>query len=249
MSTEIPEDAHCLGCSYSLRGLPEHVCPECGRAFDPKDPSTYRRGTWVPYWRRWAGPPKAWHILLAVVVTLGLLQAYSEPGYSSVLPTAGGVCCLFMPSGVLALAVLTLSSGARLVATVLDSMRARLDRDRPPKAHAARWAVLPLCLLVLVSASVTRWPLYARFHLSRTALERTARGYLDGTETSKAPGWVGLYRFRDVRQQDGGVAFFGDYGFWEYCGFFYSSSDAQPSYEIEWSHRIAPRWFMFEWDF
>jgi hypothetical protein len=30
-------DAHCLHCGYSLRGLPENRCPECGTAFDPAD--------------------------------------------------------------------------------------------------------------------------------------------------------------------------------------------------------------------
>ncbi|MHC4066328.1 MAG: hypothetical protein ACYSUI_17765 [Planctomycetota bacterium] len=31
----------CLGCSYNLEGLPENRCPECGRPFDPDDPSTF----------------------------------------------------------------------------------------------------------------------------------------------------------------------------------------------------------------
>src|SRR5690606_36987103 len=30
-------NAHCLHCGYSLRGLPENRCPECGTAFDPAD--------------------------------------------------------------------------------------------------------------------------------------------------------------------------------------------------------------------
>ncbi|MCH7591672.1 MAG: hypothetical protein IH989_02675 [Planctomycetes bacterium] len=34
-------DARCLSCGYLLRGLPEPVCPECARAFDPADPSTF----------------------------------------------------------------------------------------------------------------------------------------------------------------------------------------------------------------
>lgn len=41
----------CLGCRYPLRGLTGGVCPECGRAFDPKDATTYaptaRRWSWV----------------------------------------------------------------------------------------------------------------------------------------------------------------------------------------------------------
>ena len=28
-------DLHCSACGYNLSGLKEHVCPECGVAFDP----------------------------------------------------------------------------------------------------------------------------------------------------------------------------------------------------------------------
>jgi hypothetical protein len=31
----------CKTCHYSLEGLTEHRCPECGIAFDPNDPSTF----------------------------------------------------------------------------------------------------------------------------------------------------------------------------------------------------------------
>ena len=31
----------CLGCRYNLKGLAEHRCPECGRAFDPSDRNTF----------------------------------------------------------------------------------------------------------------------------------------------------------------------------------------------------------------
>ncbi len=31
----------CLGCGYSLRGLIDPQCPECGKAFDPNDPKTW----------------------------------------------------------------------------------------------------------------------------------------------------------------------------------------------------------------
>jgi hypothetical protein len=37
----IDQDARCLGCGYLLRGLAEHRCPECGRAFDPGDITTF----------------------------------------------------------------------------------------------------------------------------------------------------------------------------------------------------------------
>jgi hypothetical protein len=31
----------CLNCRYDLRNLGEHRCPECGREFDPTDPTTF----------------------------------------------------------------------------------------------------------------------------------------------------------------------------------------------------------------
>lgn len=34
----------CKTCHYSLSKLTEHRCPECGRAFDPNDPSTFLSG-------------------------------------------------------------------------------------------------------------------------------------------------------------------------------------------------------------
>ena len=37
----MPGQASCLGCGYFLCRLPEPVCPECGRAFDPTNPRTY----------------------------------------------------------------------------------------------------------------------------------------------------------------------------------------------------------------
>ena len=46
----MPAEARCLTCGYLLRGLPEPVCPECGRRFDPADTSTF--DTRPPSWRR-----------------------------------------------------------------------------------------------------------------------------------------------------------------------------------------------------
>lgn len=41
MPIKVPLDSQCLTCGYLLRGLDESVCPECARAFDPEDQTTY----------------------------------------------------------------------------------------------------------------------------------------------------------------------------------------------------------------
>ena len=36
----------CLGCDYQLDHLSSRRCPECGREFDPADPSTFTTHAW-----------------------------------------------------------------------------------------------------------------------------------------------------------------------------------------------------------
>jgi hypothetical protein len=47
-SPATPISMHCRKCGYQLAGLSENRCPECGRAFDPANPSSYDRdpGRW-----------------------------------------------------------------------------------------------------------------------------------------------------------------------------------------------------------
>ena len=52
----------CLGCGYILDGLPENRCPECGRPFDPGDPSTYLTSR-----------PSGRGYLVAAIASLGML--------------------------------------------------------------------------------------------------------------------------------------------------------------------------------
>lgn len=41
MNAPLNENATCLGCGYRLMNLPSQTCPECGRWFDPSDPTTF----------------------------------------------------------------------------------------------------------------------------------------------------------------------------------------------------------------
>jgi len=60
-------DAFCLQCSYPLRGLTEYRCPECGKAFDPKEMA----GSFLPEWPRLM----VWYLTAACLAGfLGLLS-------------------------------------------------------------------------------------------------------------------------------------------------------------------------------
>lgn len=41
MAESDSDNMRCLGCDYRLQGLPDSVCPECGRAFDREDGRTF----------------------------------------------------------------------------------------------------------------------------------------------------------------------------------------------------------------
>ena len=71
MKMPLVTGAICRGCGYALRGLSEAVCPECGRAFDPDDSSTFLLERDLRRRRRrrmmWVG------VVVAVLAVLGVL--------------------------------------------------------------------------------------------------------------------------------------------------------------------------------
>ncbi|MEM1109554.1 MAG: hypothetical protein AAGH99_12785 [Planctomycetota bacterium] len=42
ITNELPLNACCHDCDYPLHGLERHVCPECGRGFDPENARSYK---------------------------------------------------------------------------------------------------------------------------------------------------------------------------------------------------------------
>ncbi len=72
MPIDVPNDSQCLGCGYKLRELQEPVCPECARAFDPDDPTTYNVD---PVRRR----KRLIKRIVITVVVLGVLAAVLWP--------------------------------------------------------------------------------------------------------------------------------------------------------------------------
>ncbi len=77
----------CRGCRYPLRRLPQHRCPECGRAFDPYDPRTMKMARKAHAIVRWMLRPLGWPIP-AITIVLSLVAVYvfsSHPAYSDPL--------------------------------------------------------------------------------------------------------------------------------------------------------------------
>jgi hypothetical protein len=80
MPLSLPESATCLNCGYSLRGLTEPRCPECGVPFRPESPSTFR----------WGPPSAPWYarsrVYLAIVTAVTVVAvSFPDKGGTSSL--------------------------------------------------------------------------------------------------------------------------------------------------------------------
>src|SRR3954463_16425522 len=64
----------CWECGYSLKGLETHRCPECGRPFDPGDPSTMNMDTPVGPVAAFLMSPPGWplYVMTGVAVLLSV---------------------------------------------------------------------------------------------------------------------------------------------------------------------------------
>ena len=134
--------AHCLGCDYSLRGLIDPRCPECGRPFDPADPDSFRTPGFLPRLRRRLKLPSAsvgvWIgiALLLVCLWRGVVDPAGdwEPG----IPLAG----------IVALATWGRSRVRRWI----------LNGTKEPGPHTERWARRALYMFCVASALLGAGP-------------------------------------------------------------------------------------------
>ena len=95
----VPADARCQACRYPLRGLSSQRCPECGRAFDPADPSTlwpHRRppGPLGRWWVRQNGTPTVVWAIVTVIAAVGLRSISDFDWDGSLTPFVIGIACL-----------------------------------------------------------------------------------------------------------------------------------------------------------
>src|SRR5690242_19490405 len=80
-TSDVRRISRCLGCDYPLRGLTEPRCPECGRAFDPRDITSVNVGRPLgAFGRLLVSPPGRWSYFVAYLPFLLLLWAAAYPG-------------------------------------------------------------------------------------------------------------------------------------------------------------------------
>ena len=184
MTSTFNKSANCLNCGYQLHGLPDPTCPECGRAFDFDDPSTYDSSDSPARWRKFAKPPSGIECTILCVYSLINIAAFSGParieglGASLLLITGS----LFWPS-MIAIYL------KRVWACYRDRNRARHECVK--QIRRRRWFVLPLCVLLLFSMLVYPWPLMIRFKLSQNAFNDALKYYQAGKFAGNQ--WIGLY--------------------------------------------------------
>ncbi|MBW7906541.1 MAG: hypothetical protein LC135_16180 [Phycisphaerae bacterium] len=188
----VPNSARCRQCGYRLRGLSANVCPECGTAFDPSDPDSYddpeRRLEWLRRERRQAlrmfiAPPGiVTYVVLAWLWAWQFRPTFSLAAWHQLVNHhATPIVCsmaillmLWIPAGWL--------------------IHRRLDPALYPRWRNQgwwRWGLFSL-LVASVLALAQPWGVWARFHLSRTALEAQIAGAQQGQAAARFRriGWL-----------------------------------------------------------
>ncbi|HPF37667.1 MAG TPA: hypothetical protein P5081_05080 [Phycisphaerae bacterium] len=212
-----PDDARCLECRYALKGLAEEVCPECGRAFDRYDASTYVSKRAGASWRTQARPPLITGILLVVLATCLTIYGASDPGCRwirlAMLAAIAAFCFHLMD-------LLLCNEASRR-----DADRAARDRSRKSPGSRWRWRVGPICVVLLAPVFMgLNWPLQLRFALSRPAFEQMRKRIDGGMPPPTGRVWLGLYRVNVQGRENQELLLRTGQGRMDDYGFFYSRS-------------------------
>jgi len=223
MTPVLPSDttARCLGCGYALRGLTETRCPECGRAFDPTNPTTFWHER-VPgrVGRAWLKAP-GWPLNTAAVLAgLAMLASDSVPG---------GYWWLFL----LALLGWLVIGAVWFVGLVVGLLLARYYRRpfREQSARWRRWGLAPAVAAVAAALVALHVPLRTTFWLSRSAMDRLAQQVMNSAPGAPASPdrWVGLYYATRIERWRDGMRFeIPDTGFSDSANGFVYSPNGRP---------------------
>ena len=237
----IPDDATCVRCGYRLVHLPRQTCPECGSWFDPNDHSTFLRASSKAGWRRWARPPAVTECSVFIGLSgYGLVNASGPAQWE-----AASICMVGLVGVPLWLGFVA-AYLVRLVACWRD--RGGTVRDRGGQRHRRRWAVVPVCILLIYSSFAYPWPMMLRFRLSQSAFKAALKDHQSGTFTPRR--WVGLYHVKKVNDiiylnnRPPSIGFITGHSIADPVGFAY---DPLPSHPMGYKAvEVAPSWYSYE---
>lgn len=200
VSMTIPEEdqPRCRKCGYLLLGLDNGRCPECGRDFDLRDPTTFtcisrsRRAV-----SRLVAPPGRATYSIAFVCLALLLFYQSLPGGRSTF------LMLLFPFLLLGIAIGLAWFIKLLIAVLLTLIRpTELIRRR----DTVRWLGVPAIVAVAILCTYLKLPLYATFFLSLSDMNRVAQ-QTAGRATAPTVSRVGLYGVKKIEGFPGGMRF------------------------------------------
>lgn len=182
---------YCLDCAYSLIGLPENRCPECGREFDPADPRTFLKqlpGTW----------------------TKRLGEAVCDLEGASAWVFAAMVAAAIIASAVgelFPLAYLPVLVGVMYLPLVCTALLFRLAGVCP--VSGTRLARGPILCVIAATVAFSDWPLRLTFACSRGSLERLA-AQIGAGQSPELPVRAGLFVVRGTENRNGIICLWTD---------------------------------------
>jgi len=171
---------HCLSCGYNLHALPEPRCPECGRAFDPEDPTSW--GNKRAY--KFAPIARIAGLLCTVCVAL--------PALFGTVGIAIGHYDAFFLSMLWFYATIPMMI---LLGVWLGSLKACAYKP------GRRAYLVGIVFIALNFSLITEWPIRVAFYLHRPALNELIRQHQAG-ETITLPQQVGIFRVYEIETID-----------------------------------------------
>jgi hypothetical protein len=159
----------CLDCNYSLRGLAQSRCPECGREFHIQDPISFNNERPLRWIDRQLMKPIGWPTFTSV----GLLScAYVSLGVFPGVYYFGVIYFLLLAPLMIVCLMLAIRDILRncLVPSSVPLMNSRARERRA-------LAILGIPLLLILF----HIPLRIVFFLAKPELDRVAQGIIDGS--------------------------------------------------------------------
>jgi hypothetical protein len=174
----------CLTCHYALTGVLTARCPECGRAFDPADPSTFGpRRSVVRLAFRHAAPHPAWNITCCILAGLAALCLTPPGGYRGEL-----ALLVFTLVPVLLGSLWCVSIALSFVIQLIHLARGQSLKRRPLRS----WLIIPLAIILYGINVTTGASWHARWFISKPFLQSAANRMI-ADPSLKCTGVIGLF--------------------------------------------------------